>query len=613
MSWKKTRHDKYYALAKEQGYRSRAAFKLIQINKKFDFLSKARSLLDLCAAPGGWLQVAQKFMPASSLIIGVDLLPIRAIRGVVCLKQDITTPQCRAAIKRESQGWDFDVVVHDGAPNVGGSTWAKDAYNQAALVIHSLKLTTEMLRQGGTFVTKIFRSQDYNKLLWVLNKLFEDVTITKPASSRNASAEIFAVCQGYLRPKKIDPRLLDPDHVFKDVEGGVVTKKVDVFHDKGKRNRSGYDDNTTLLYKEISAIKFMTAPVQEAIAMLGEYNKITFKDQDSRQLKERSATTEEVLECCKDLRVLGKKDFSGLLKWRLKVKKAYDDEQKAKQQAQAAGKDKPDDDHAQEGGDDDGKKELTLEDRVEMEKKKIDKEISAMREKLEKRAKKQKRRRREILLKTKKRIKSIQGLLDDDDIALGGDLFNLNNIADPTIMIDGDAEGKLLEDYEDDDEDEDDDDRRKSDDDDDEDEEDRYQRMMDDMDFAYEEYRKRRDIPALRRGRSSASKLRMEEDHIPGEDEFNLLADTRKYDPEVDDEGIGEGVNPLIRDIASEEAKQQDRLAVSGGRVSRWFGRDLFDDGDDDDDDRHRTSTTTIGKNPQIEGGSLMRMMPIDF
>ncbi|TFK30541.1 RNA methyltransferase [Coprinopsis marcescibilis] len=321
----KGRLDKYYKLAKEQGYRARSAFKLIQLNKKYSFLESARCTIDLCAAPGGWLQVSSKYMPPNSLIIGVDLDPIKPIPRVITFAADITTTHCRNLLRNEMKDWKADVVLHDGAPNVG-TAWIQDAFSQSELVLMSLKLAVEFLIKGGTFVTKVFRSVDYNSLLWVFNQLFGKVEATKPPSSRNVSAEIFVVCREFLAPKFIDPKFLDPKHVFKDpasllsVDGPSVNDtQANVFHpEKKRRHRSGYADNDYTLFHTVSATKFIREP--EPIALLGTYNKITFETEEEKEWLNLEITKSDIKSNCDDLKVLGKGDFKALLKWRLNLR-----------------------------------------------------------------------------------------------------------------------------------------------------------------------------------------------------------------------------------------------------------------------------------------------------
>jgi AdoMet-dependent rRNA methyltransferase SPB1 len=231
-------------------------------------------MVDLCAAPGGWCQVAVKNMPVGSLIIAVDLVPIKPIRGVKTLIGDITTTQCRAAIRRETNNALVDVVLCDGAPNVGGA-WSSEAYTQSALTLEALKLATDVLAPKGIFITKVFRSKDYSALIYAFKQLFTKVEATKPAASRNASAEIFVVCQGYKAPSKIDPRLLDPKHLFKEVEeppkvagpDALIRAKV-----KQKRNREGYEEGLSSGHKPLDGVAFVLG--DRPIEMLGNYTTI---------------------------------------------------------------------------------------------------------------------------------------------------------------------------------------------------------------------------------------------------------------------------------------------------------------------------------------------------
>ncbi|KAF7840966.1 adoMet-dependent rRNA methyltransferase spb1 [Senna tora] len=324
----KHRLDKFYHLAKEHGYRSRASWKLVQLDSKFRFLESAHAVLDLCAAPGGWMQVAVQRMPINHLVIGVDLAPIAPIRGAIAIQEDITKPECKARIKKlmnENGCQAFNVILHDGSPNIGGA-WAQEAMTQNALVIDSVKLATQFLAPKGIFVTKVFRSQDYSAVLYCLKQLFEKVEVDKPAASRSESAEIYVVGLKYKAPAKIDPRLLDVKHLF---QGSVEpqTKVVDVLRGtKQKRHRGGYEDGDTTLRKVSSAANFIWS--DNPLEILGSVTSITFSDPDDLKIKDHDLTTEEVKALCDDIRVLGKQDFKHLLKWRIHIRKALSQTEK---------------------------------------------------------------------------------------------------------------------------------------------------------------------------------------------------------------------------------------------------------------------------------------------
>eukprot|EP00917_Polyrhabdina_sp_WS-2016_P005587 GHVP01012484.1.p1 GENE.GHVP01012484.1~~GHVP01012484.1.p1 ORF type:complete len:660 (+),score=179.72 GHVP01012484.1:34-2013(+) len=307
------RLDIYYKLAKKHGYRSRAAYKLIHLNEKFGILEpkNIKVVVDLCAAPGGWLQVARESLPDATHIIGIDLDAIPSIPGVITFKQDITTEECRSQLTDVLEGNKAELFLHDGAPNVGAEA-GHDFYVQNELTLCSLKLACEFLHKGGSFVTKVFRSVDYDKLVWVFEQLFERVERHKPKSSRDASTETFVVCLNYKCPDSLDEKFFDPENVFKAIDGNSNN------NNKNKSKKEGYTEGVTLIINKITVDEFIRSL---EVPNILSYTEISFPQNTSVEIKESQGTTMEIIELCKDLQVINKGDIQRLKRWRTKLRK----------------------------------------------------------------------------------------------------------------------------------------------------------------------------------------------------------------------------------------------------------------------------------------------------
>eukprot|EP01059_Diplonema_ambulator_P009820 TRINITY_DN19800_c0_g1_i1.p1 TRINITY_DN19800_c0_g1~~TRINITY_DN19800_c0_g1_i1.p1 ORF type:complete len:295 (+),score=111.01 TRINITY_DN19800_c0_g1_i1:33-887(+) len=216
----KDKRDIYYRKAKEEGWRARSAYKLLQVNEQFNVFGGVERVVDLCAAPGSWSQVLARELRKGkkegdevAKVVSVDLQEMAPIEGVHILQGDITEEGTASAIVEALGGEKADLVVSDGAPDVTGMH-DLDEYVQLQLVLAALNITNCVLRPGGTFVAKIFRGRSTALLYTQLRCFFANVTTTKPKSSRNQSAEAFIVCQGHSLPKGYNPIdvLINPMH-----------------------------------------------------------------------------------------------------------------------------------------------------------------------------------------------------------------------------------------------------------------------------------------------------------------------------------------------------------------------------------------------------------------
>jgi len=188
---KKRRRDFYYRKAKLEGLRSRAAYKLEQLDKKFKIFKGVKKVLDLCCAPGGWLQYSLSRIGDDGLIIGVDLVEIAPLPNVYFIRGDITREETLEKIVKVANG-KIDLVLSDCSPNVSG-IWELDHARQIYLAETSLKIARKVLRKGGKFVVKVFQGDLFNNYLDKVRAFFKMVKVTKPEASRKESAEMYII------------------------------------------------------------------------------------------------------------------------------------------------------------------------------------------------------------------------------------------------------------------------------------------------------------------------------------------------------------------------------------------------------------------------------------
>lgn len=187
-------NDPYVKRARAENYRSRAAYKLLELDQKFGLLKGVKSVVDLGIAPGGWSQVVRRRIPAAA-VAGIDLLPTDPIDGVAILHMDFmdeAAPDCL----REALGGPADLVLSDMAANTVGHPQT-DHLRTMALVEAGLEFACEVLRPGGAYVAKVLAGGADNKLVADMKRHFTTVTHAKPPASRKDSSEWYVVAQGF--------------------------------------------------------------------------------------------------------------------------------------------------------------------------------------------------------------------------------------------------------------------------------------------------------------------------------------------------------------------------------------------------------------------------------
>ena len=189
------RRDPYWRAAKSDGFRSRAAYKLLQLNDKFKVIRRGATVIDLGASPGGWSQVARQLVGREGRVVALDVAMMPPIPGVEFLRADVTTEDTFERLTTLLPTG-VDVVISDMAPNISGN-YSYDHARSAHLVGISARLAARLLKPGGCLLAKLFSGDLMDELRHKLAPQYERVKVTKPAASRSQSAEVYLLASGF--------------------------------------------------------------------------------------------------------------------------------------------------------------------------------------------------------------------------------------------------------------------------------------------------------------------------------------------------------------------------------------------------------------------------------
>lgn len=186
--------DVYVKMAQQQGYRSRAAFKLLELDERDRLLKPGMRVVDLGAAPGSWSQIAASRVGAAGKVIALDILPMEPLGGVTVIEADFTTEQAVAQLENALEGQEIDLVICDIAPNISGMA-SVDQPRAVYLVELALDFALKWVRPGGDFIVKLFQGEGAEAFIKSCRESFASVAIRKPKASRSRSNEVYVVAR----------------------------------------------------------------------------------------------------------------------------------------------------------------------------------------------------------------------------------------------------------------------------------------------------------------------------------------------------------------------------------------------------------------------------------